>query len=224
MNSTLLAQDQAAATGLLIVFGIFYLVIIVFMVATAWKLFTKAGEDGWKVLVPVYNYWVWAEINGRPGWWGLLLLVPLVNIVIGIILAIDTAKSFGKDTPFAIGLILLSIVFYPILAFGDARYLGPAGPEPRPGWPNVGQGGYAVQGAYGAQGGYGTQGGYGPPQGGYQPPAGQQWGQPSQPQAPGGQQWGQQPPQPQQPQWGQPPGPGDSSGSGGQDYPPPPVG
>jgi len=37
------------------------------------------------------------------------------------------SKSFGKDVGFTIGLILLPVIFYPILAFGDAKYIGPAG-------------------------------------------------------------------------------------------------
>ncbi|HUG83813.1 MAG TPA: DUF5684 domain-containing protein [Euzebya sp.] len=244
MDLVVLAQEEAIGAGFLAFFALFYLAFIVLFIAAAWKLFTKAGEDGWKVLVPFYNIYVFLQIVGRPGWWLLLYFVPLVGFVISIIVAIDTAKSFGKDTAFAVGLIFLSPIFYPILAFGDARYLGPAGPEPRPGYANVGQGGYGAQGYYGA------------PQGGYQPPPGQNWGQqpqglpqgqPQWGQQPDAQQWGQQPsPPPGQPQWDQPP-PGQPQGGqqppgsqwgqppadqgwgqpparpGSEDYPPPPV-
>jgi hypothetical protein len=41
------------------------------------------------------------------------------------IVAIDVAKSFGKDAAYGIGLALLPFIFYPLLGFGDARYLGP---------------------------------------------------------------------------------------------------
>jgi len=37
------------------------------------------------------------------------------------------SKSFGKDVGFTLGLLFLSIIFYPILGFGDAKYIGPAG-------------------------------------------------------------------------------------------------
>ena len=57
----------------------------------------------------------------------LLFLIPLVNIAIAIILAIDIAKAFGKGTGFAIGLIFLGFIFYPILGFGSAQYQRPAG-------------------------------------------------------------------------------------------------
>jgi uncharacterized membrane protein YhaH (DUF805 family) len=66
------------------------------------------------------------KIVGRPGWWLVLFIIPFVNIVIWIIVAIDLAKSFAKSTGFAIGLIFLDFIFIPILGFGSAEYAGPA--------------------------------------------------------------------------------------------------
>lgn len=182
MAALVLAQNEGAAIGVALVLGLFYLAIIVLIIAAGWKVMTKAGEPGWSFLVPIYNTVVLLRIVGRPVWWVFMFLIPLVNIYFLVVTYVDLAKSFGKDVGFAIGLLLLSPVFFPILGFGDARYLGPAGPEPRPGYPSIGAGGYGQQG-YGQQG-YGQQGGY-------QPPPGQSWGQ--QPQQ--GQQWGQQPQQ-----------------------------
>lgn len=224
MTTAVLAQssaDTAALGGLLAVFAIFYIAIIVFMIVTGWKIFTKAGEEGWKVIIPIYNYIVALQIVGRPLWWIVLFLIPIANIVVAFIVAIDLAKSFGKDTGFGIGIALLGFIFLPILAFGDSRYIGPAGPEPRPGYPNVGPGGYAPQ----SQGYYQPPGGY-PQQGGYQQAQPGGWGQQQQP---GG--WGQQPPQPgayqeppQQGGWGQQPsqpGPPPSSPSDSDSGPQP---
>lgn len=50
------------------------------------------------------------------------MLIPGVNLVIGIMLIVDLAKSYGKGAGFAVGMMLLSVIFYPILAFGDAEY------------------------------------------------------------------------------------------------------
>ena len=59
----------------------------------------------------------------RPGWWLILLLiVPVANLVCSIIMLFDLAKSFGKGTGFGFGLLFLGIIFYSILAFGDAEY------------------------------------------------------------------------------------------------------
>jgi hypothetical protein len=107
-------------------YALFWLVVAVIVIVAMWRLFTKAGKPGWAAIIPIYNMVVLLEIVGRPLWWVILLFVPFVNIVIEIILMIDLAKSFGKDTGFAIGLILLSPIFMPILAFGSAQYVGPA--------------------------------------------------------------------------------------------------
>jgi hypothetical protein len=72
------------------------------------------------------NVYTLLKIAGRPGWWLLLLLIPLVNLIIGILLALDLAKSFGKGAGFGLGLAFLGPIFYPILGYGSATYKGPA--------------------------------------------------------------------------------------------------
>ena len=57
-----------------------------------------------------------------PWWFLLLLLVPALNFAIIVLMDINMAKKFGKDIGFAIGLILLPIIFMPILAFGKSTY------------------------------------------------------------------------------------------------------
>ncbi len=102
-----------------------YLLVILFYVYCLWRIFVKAGKPGWAVIVPIYNILVELEIVGRPWWWLLLMFVPVVNVVIGIIVLLDLAKVFGKSSGFGVGLIFLAFIFIPILAFGDAQYLGP---------------------------------------------------------------------------------------------------
>ena len=62
------------------------------------------------------------KVAGRPWWWIILCIIPVVNIVVGIIVGIDVAKNFGKGTLFGLGLAFLGFIFFPILGFGDARY------------------------------------------------------------------------------------------------------
>jgi hypothetical protein len=76
-------------------------------------------------IIPIYNWYILCKIVGRPGWWVILLLIPFVNFIVGIVLCIDLAKSFGKGVGFGIGLVLLSVIFFPILGFGSAQYQGP---------------------------------------------------------------------------------------------------
>ena len=75
---------------------VIYLAIIVLLIAAAWQIFTKAGEAGWKCLIPIYNLLVLLKIVGRPWWWIILWIIPIVGIVIALIVALDLAKSFGK--------------------------------------------------------------------------------------------------------------------------------
>jgi len=105
---------------------IIQLAIVAFFLAVMWKIFETAGKPGWAAIIPIYNIIVLLEIVGRPVWWIVLLLIPIVNIVVGFLLALDLSRSFGHDLAFALGLFFLGFVFYPILAFGSDTYRGPA--------------------------------------------------------------------------------------------------
>ena len=118
------SSTQGQAPGPL--FLICWLAFAILMIAACWKIFSKAGQPGWAAIIPIYNWYILCRIVGRPGWWVILLFIPFVNFIIGIILCIDLAKSFGKGVGFGIGLILLGIIFFPILGFGSAQYQGPA--------------------------------------------------------------------------------------------------
>jgi hypothetical protein len=126
------------AAGGAVILVLVYIAVIVFEIAALWHVFTKAGQPGWAAIIPIYNVWVLLKVIGRPGWWLALFLIALIPfvgwivvLVIGIIINLDLAKSFGKSVGFAIGLILLSFIFVPILGFGSSQYVGPAAGGPR---------------------------------------------------------------------------------------------
>jgi len=106
---------------------VFYVAIIVLLIASMWTVYTKAGKPGWAAIIPIYNIIILLEIVGKPTWWVVLYFIPIVNIVISIMVYHQLSLSFGKDTGFTVGLVLLGIVFFPILAFSDAKYIGPVG-------------------------------------------------------------------------------------------------
>ena len=85
------------------------LVIIVAIIAGVWKTFVKAGKPGWAAMIPIYNIIVILQIAGKPLWWIILCLIPLVNIIIGILVSIAVAEKFGKGTGFGVGLALLGL-------------------------------------------------------------------------------------------------------------------
>jgi hypothetical protein len=118
------AGGLAAVSGIM---SIVYLALFVVMIIAYWKIFTKAGEEGWKCLIPIYNIIILLKIVGRPWWWLLLMFIPFVNFIILIIIMNDLSKSFGHGLGFTLGLIFLSFIFYLILGFGGSKYVGPGG-------------------------------------------------------------------------------------------------
>jgi hypothetical protein len=123
-NNTQGGGAMAAGGGAVIL--LIQLAILVVVIAGMWKVFTKAGQPGWAAIIPIFNVYILCKIVGRPWWWVVLCFIPIVNLIAFIVLSFDVAKSFGKGGLFAIGLLLLSPIFYCILGFGSAQYQGPS--------------------------------------------------------------------------------------------------
>ena len=111
---------------IIVIFPILAALTILQIIAT-WRIYEKAGQPGWACLIPIYNFYVLLKIVGKPGWWLIWLFIPIANAVVLIWVTNLLSKSFGKDVGFTLGLIFLSIIFYPILGFGNAEYQGTAG-------------------------------------------------------------------------------------------------
>ncbi len=115
----------------LALFGAFFaaifiplIIVWILLIIAQWKIFEKAGYEGWKAIIPFYNMYILTEISGQNGWLFLLCLIPGVGALIWeILVAIKLAPAFGKDTGFAIGLIFLGPIFQMILGFGQAEYV-----------------------------------------------------------------------------------------------------
>jgi hypothetical protein len=120
-DSEVAAAGVGVALYLIIVLAVYVLVVIGW-----WKIFTKAGQPGWAAIIPLYNIYTLLKVVGRPGWWLILYFIPLVDFVIHIIVNLDLARSFGKSAGYALGLLFLPVIFYPILGLGSSKYVGPA--------------------------------------------------------------------------------------------------
>jgi hypothetical protein len=115
-------ENQAIQTMSTMVSAVGGILAIIGIVA-GWKLYVKAGQPGWAILIPIYNIIVFLKIINRPWWWLLLLCIPIVDIVILFIIVFDLGKSFGKGGAWSFFLlIVLSIIGYLILAFGKSEY------------------------------------------------------------------------------------------------------
>ena len=127
------------------------MVFYVLLVIAEWKIFTKAGEAGWKSLIPIYSTYITYKISGISflKWFVLPIvgggfiislitsLVPalqqigniailIISIAVSIKACSALADAFGKGTGFKIGLFFLPNIFTLILGFGTAEYIGPA--------------------------------------------------------------------------------------------------
>lgn len=114
----------AVATGFGAIFGflafvyIICLAVMIFSIVCMWKIFKKAGKNGWEAIVPIYNLIVMLEITNSPMWYIILFFIPIGNIVAMFLIYINLAKKFGQSTAFGIGLVLVNPIFMGILAFG----------------------------------------------------------------------------------------------------------
>lgn len=109
-------------------------VVITIIVASMWKIFKKAGIKPWKSLIPVYNYILLYKISGVSPYLILLVFIQFIPVsfirIIGFIIwnVVDATqksllvKKFGKGIGFIVGIIILDLVFYPILAFDKSEY------------------------------------------------------------------------------------------------------
>lgn len=97
---------------------------IIIRYVALWFVFTKAGEPGWAAIIPVYNLLIIIKIAGKQWWYILLFLIPVVNIVIWIMILHGISKGFGKGGWFTVGLFFFKVIFWAILGFGGAQYIG----------------------------------------------------------------------------------------------------
>ena len=105
--------------------GVIGAVVGLILIIALWRVFSKAGRPGWWAIIPLVNTFQLVKIGGYGFGTFLLLLIPGVNVIVYIIVALGIAKNFGKSGAFGfVGLVLFSFIGYLILGFGSAQYVG----------------------------------------------------------------------------------------------------
>ena len=121
-------MNENVATAILGGAAVTYFVVILFfyvlLIVAQWKIFTKAGEAGWKSLIPIYNLYIQFKIIYGSGWKFLLVLVPILGAIVTIAMWIRLAQVFGKGIGFGILCLFFPNICTLILAFGSAQYTG----------------------------------------------------------------------------------------------------
>ncbi len=124
---------------IVIIISVIALGIAILQIIGTWKILKKANKPGWAGIIPIYNTYQICKITGVNPWWILIVVlspflsfIPIigslasiaVSIYFSILLNVSLARSFGKEDSYAVGLILLSPIFYLILGCGNAKYIG----------------------------------------------------------------------------------------------------
>lgn len=127
------------------------LIVSILTLVAYWKIYKKAGEEGWKAIIPIYGTYVLYELTwdvkmfwimfgsfaaglflafmGAASGISLLIFLGLIVVLVGI--AVDLfqshalSRSFGHGIGFTLGLLFLTPIFLLILAFGSSEYQGP---------------------------------------------------------------------------------------------------
>ncbi|HEY3308245.1 MAG TPA: DUF5684 domain-containing protein [Desulfuromonadaceae bacterium] len=127
MQKSAMPQQGAAMqqkAGIPLYLPLMLLVACLLIIIAQWIIFERAGQAGWKCLIPFYGMYILMEIAGKPGWWMFLLLIPLVGVVILLLSMLALAKKFRRSELFGVGIFLLPMIFFPVLAFGGSEYEG----------------------------------------------------------------------------------------------------
>ena len=118
------------ALGLLAGFGVvgslISMAVCAVLIVSLWMVFTKAGEAGWKCLIPFYNVYILFKIAGCGLLWFILSFIPVANVVATLVCYYNLSKAFGKGALFMICMLFFPYVCFPILAFGKSQYVGVA--------------------------------------------------------------------------------------------------
>lgn len=122
----------------------------VLLAAGLWKMFEKAGEAGWKALIPFYNLYILFKISWQSSiFWGLALCMiggaalygfgsaygsmmmvyisyalTLIGAIIKAVLCYNISLAYGHGLGWFIGLYFFDSIFIMLLGFGSSRYVG----------------------------------------------------------------------------------------------------
>ena len=117
-------QKEPLAPGMFLKYLLLLLACFLLIVVSLWVIFKKAGQSGFASIIPFYNGYILMVVSGKPGWWLFLMFIPIVGFVCYLMALLALAQKFGKGALFGVGLLLLPMFFFPMLAFGGAQYEG----------------------------------------------------------------------------------------------------
>ncbi|MBQ3325714.1 hypothetical protein IJG79_00990 [Candidatus Saccharibacteria bacterium] len=91
-------EAEIAATGGIL--GGMFAVVIAFYIITiiaSWRIFVKAGEKGWKSLIPIYNFYILYKICGMKKWFWISIIVSIAVSVLLAIFKFDSVALYDAE-------------------------------------------------------------------------------------------------------------------------------
>ena len=137
----------AIFAGILAALGAFAILIVIIIVpivivclVAKYKMYKKAGRNGWEAIVPFYSEWVYTEIAGVEWWWFIALIASNIftftthngdqtisfnfTNVVGLFGAFvcnyNISKKLHKDVGFAVLMTLFPFVMIPLIGFSSS--------------------------------------------------------------------------------------------------------
>lgn len=92
-------------------FALIGLALYVLLIVAQWKIFTKAGEPGWKSLIPIYNVYTQVKFTwSGKAFWQMLAFSVLSGVCESV------ASSFGEEQAFlalifGLAALVFSVIF-----------------------------------------------------------------------------------------------------------------
>ena len=117
--------NQTVPPWLFTLLNIVSIAVTILYIIACWKMFEKAGEDGWKCLIPIYSTYIIFKIVYDSGWKFLLIFVPIISWGIIIMFPVRQAQAYGKSVGFGLLNFFFPWICIWILAFGKSDYEGP---------------------------------------------------------------------------------------------------
>ncbi len=114
-------MNQGSTSGALFSFLLFVAFYAYFAVAIQTMAKKTGTKNDWMAWVPILNIYLLLKIAGKPGWWLILMLIPLVNIIVMIMMWMAVAEKMKKPSWLGILMIipLANLIIPGYLAFAS---------------------------------------------------------------------------------------------------------
>ena len=134
----LTAPEAAVLGGMVGSIVVFSLIFAILLIIAGWKIFEKAGEKGWKILIPIYDLYILFKICGLKNWFWIVFGVSILASILMCVNTppyvedatgyhIDYNADWSKYPTFIVGLVIscaASIVAEVMVAIKLAKAFG----------------------------------------------------------------------------------------------------